>query len=57
MRPERIHATIRSPRALIATAGVLEPGDETFVAVPNLPPEGRSIADRPRPPASKSTIA
>ena len=32
------------------------PGDETFVALPNFPPEGRSIVDTPLPPASKSTI-
>src|SRR6478735_6746918 len=56
MRPERIQATMRSPCALIATAGEKAPGDETFVALPNFPPEGRSIVDTPLPPASKSTI-
>ena len=45
MRPARIHATIRSPRALIATAGVNAPADETRVALPNRPPAGRSIVD------------
>src|SRR3954451_17730693 len=57
IRPDRIHATTRSPRALIATAGANAPGEETLVALPNFPLEGRSIVDRPRPPVSESTIA
>src|SRR4051812_1419612 len=49
IRPDRIHATMRSPCALIATAGAFAPAGETFIALPNFPPDGRWIVDKPLP--------